>query len=151
MDLEEFMKLVAPEPMSGCWLWLGTLNRGRYGVMAVNGKTWRAHRFAYETFKAPIGAGLTIDHLCRVTSCMNPDHMQPVTSEENSKRRWDVQGRITTHCKKGHELTPENSILIGSGQSKGKKWKMCRRCLNSKHRDYYHRTGGKGMRRAAFD
>lgn len=45
-----------------------------------------AHRFVYELLVGPIPAGLTIDHLCRVTSCVRPDHLEPVTNAENVRR-----------------------------------------------------------------
>lgn len=49
-----------------------------------------AHRFAYESFIGPIPPGLQIDHLCRVRTCFNPEHLEAVTSEENTRRgnRW---------------------------------------------------------------
>lgn len=46
----------------------------------------RAHRFAYELVKGPIPEGLTLDHLCNVPLCVNPDHLEPVTLSENIRR-----------------------------------------------------------------
>src|SRR5262245_43846462 len=77
-----------PEPNSGCWLWLGSLDRGGYG--RVSSKGWRgcrnrlAHRLAYEAFISPIPDELTLDHRCRVRSCVNPAHLRPVTRGENT-------------------------------------------------------------------
>lgn len=54
------------------WLWTGAHQSRGYGSFAIAGKTYQAHRLAYETAYGPIPDGLTIDHLCRVPSCVNP-------------------------------------------------------------------------------
>ena len=86
--------------------------RGGYAYVQVEGKKWRAHRLAYEQAKGPIPDGLVIDHLCNTTACVNPDHLEAVTHSENMKREVD-RGRQynirKTHCKHGHEFTPENT------------------------------------------
>jgi len=66
----------------------------------------KAHRWAYETCVGSINDGLQIDHLCRVRECVNPDHLQPVTHAENMRRAR------RTHCRRGHELTPENVYWV---------------------------------------
>ena len=76
-----------PEPNTGCWLWLGGLNQKGYPQFKHQQRTWRAHRFMYERAKGPLPEGLTLDHLCRVRSCVNPDHLEPVTHAENCRRR----------------------------------------------------------------
>ncbi|MEV7034630.1 HNH endonuclease signature motif containing protein [Streptomyces sp. NPDC093272] len=52
----------------------------------------------YEQHVGPIPAGMELDHLCFVTMCVNPTHMEPVTPEENLRRRrstpqkaWDPE------------------------------------------------------------
>jgi len=40
----------------------------------------------YVMAKGPIPDGLTLDHLCRVRHCVNPDHLEPVTQTENRRR-----------------------------------------------------------------
>ena len=65
-----------------------------------------AHRWSYEHHVGPIPEGLTVDHLCRNTSCVNPEHMEVVTREENAYR--GSRNKDKTHCDKGHELTAAN-------------------------------------------
>jgi hypothetical protein len=73
-----------------CWEWLaGKLPTG-YGSFRVNGKSLYAHRFAWETLMGPIPAGLVLDHLCRNPSCVNPDHLEPVTDKVNINRGVSV-------------------------------------------------------------
>ena len=68
---------------SGCWVWARSLDKEGYGRWA--GKS--AHRFFYEKFVGPIPDGLEIDHLCNNPSCVNPEHLEPVTHQENMRRQ----------------------------------------------------------------
>lgn len=85
---------------TGCWIWAGRLDgnsrSGGYGRITIPGSLTDdgrpkpgllAHRVSYETFVGPIPVGLTLDHLCRETRCINPDHLEPVTLSENLRRR----------------------------------------------------------------
>jgi len=38
--------------------------------------------------KYRVSEGLTIDHLCGVKRCVNPDHMEVVTRGENTRRYY---------------------------------------------------------------
>lgn len=74
------------DPETGCWNWTGAILKTGYGAMSWLGKNKPAHRIAYEQFVGPIPDGLVLDHLCRNTRCVNPDHLEPVTSTENIRR-----------------------------------------------------------------
>lgn len=67
-----------------CWIWTGKTSVRGYGVFRSTQQY--AHRYAYESRVGPIPPGLTIDHLCRVTNCVNPTHLEPVTRAENTRR-----------------------------------------------------------------
>jgi len=74
---------------SSCWVWIGAGGGrlGEYGVFKPEPHVaFKAHRYAYELLRGPIPDGLTLDHLCRVTRCVNPDHLEPVTLAENVRR-----------------------------------------------------------------
>jgi hypothetical protein len=76
----------------GCWPWHGATLPNGYGEIwdPVARKNRMAHRRVYELLVGPIAAGLQIDHLCRNKACVNPAHMEQVTSRENTVRhyRW---------------------------------------------------------------
>jgi len=85
-----------------CWNWTGTVSRG-YGRLSI-GKLWfKAHRISYYLHHKELPTDLTIDHLCKNTLCVNPAHLEPVTSEENlSRRKRDWSQGL---CNKGlHDL-----------------------------------------------
>lgn len=72
-----------PEPNSGCWLWMWAVDGNGYGAICSQ----LAHRLSYGAFVGPIPPELTIDHKCCVNSCINPDHLEPVTRAENTRRQ----------------------------------------------------------------
>lgn len=74
------------ESPDGCWIWTGKQDGGGYGRLPRDGGLVGAHRAFYEAFVAPIPDGLQLDHLCRVPSCVNPLHLEPVTQTENVRR-----------------------------------------------------------------
>lgn len=77
------------EKTDGCWNWTGPLNEKGYGILADEGKhTVRAHRFAFELLVGPIPEGLHLDHKCKNKRCVRPDHLEPVTLQENTRRYW---------------------------------------------------------------
>lgn len=76
-----------------CWVWTAAVNGHLgYGSYWDGVKQVRSHRFSYELFFGPIAPGLQIDHVCRVPSCVNPAHLEAVTSLENQRRATGVIG-----------------------------------------------------------
>ena len=70
----------------GCWVWLKATGPTGYGVAWNGHRTMGAHRLSYEIHVGPIPDGLHIDHLCCNPTCVNPDHLEPVTQQENNRR-----------------------------------------------------------------
>jgi hypothetical protein len=142
---ERFIKKVEIAP-NGCWNWTGSLIRG-YGNFNTSSKGKYAHRFSYEVHKGrSISEGLDIDHLCLNPKCVNPDHLEPVTRAENTKRQWRntptaIQlSRVKkaaaaaakmnakrTVCKHGHDKTGDN-VYFYRGR------KDCKICINERSR-----------------
>lgn len=93
-----------------CWEWTAARNNKGYGVFAVHRKNGLAHRFAYQTLVGPVSDGLELDHLCRNKTCVNPDHLEPVTCRVNNLRAGGVSGLNSrkTHCPQGHAYDRAN-------------------------------------------
>ena len=121
-------------PTGFCWLWEGGEGgEGEgYGRARVNGSMRAAHRVAYEALVGAIPDGMQLDHLCRIHLCVNPDHLEPVTPQENTLRGFGPAGinARKTHCIHGHEFTPENTYIKGG-------WRICRECKHVNQLSYY--------------
>ena len=91
--------------VTGCWEWARYRDPFGYGRFSIKGYKRLAHRAAFEAFVGPIASGLTIDHLCRNSCCVNPDHLEAVTQRENVLRGVGPTSRNArkTHCPAGHE------------------------------------------------
>jgi hypothetical protein len=70
----------------GCWNWTGYCYANGYSALSVDGHQRLAHRLSYEAHIGPIPLGLVIDHLCENKRCVNPQHLEPVSSAENTRR-----------------------------------------------------------------
>lgn len=70
----------------GCWVWQWAKDANGYGKKRHDGHMRMAHRVYYELRHGPIPDDLPLDHLCRNPSCVNPDHLEPVTNAENLRR-----------------------------------------------------------------
>lgn len=114
-----------PITETGCWVWTRCCSSGRtsrtiggYGRLRKNRRDWLAHRVSYEVLRGPIPEGMTIDHLCRVRCCVNPDHLEIATVRDNVLRGdgWMAKNARKTHCLRGHELTPDNVYPCPKGR-----------------------------------
>lgn len=120
------------EKSDGCWLWLGDHDARGYGRITHKGKARKAHRVVYEAVAGPIPDGLVLDHLCRNHGCVNPAHLEPVTNRTNVVERGHTvtaANAAKTHCRQGHEYTPENTATQRGGSKR-----VCRTCESARNR-----------------
>jgi len=117
---------------NGCWIWRANRDKDGYGKFTNNYKTLRAHRFSYELLVEKIPEGMVLDHLCRRTSCVNPEHLQPVSSIEYIHRGEGLasQNKSKTHCINGHEFDELNTYIRPNGARSCKKCMRIRRGLD---------------------
>lgn len=111
-----------PKPKSVCWIWpFGKLTTG-YGAFRVKGVYTLAHRSYYRQAYGEIPKGYDIDHLCKNTSCVNPEHLEAVTHRENCLRS-SMTLKIGDKCSRGHLVIPGNFKLRKEG------FKRCLLCM----------------------
>jgi hypothetical protein len=164
--IDRIMKRVSPCPFTGCWLFIGHLDTKGYAAITnepgSKNRLVRVHRETYKHFIGPIPEGLELDHTCHTNdlnckggascphrSCVNPAHLEPVTHEVNLARGREPDWRPSlglaaerkrnlTHCKHGHEFTPENTKIRTKGG---------RLCLACKSEDQKRRKPWRGQHR----
>jgi hypothetical protein len=71
-----------------CWLWTAFKDKRGYGQFSLDGKLLYAHRHSY-TLANPDEdlTGMSIDHQCHNSSCVNPEHLRAVTHKQNLEHR----------------------------------------------------------------
>jgi hypothetical protein len=110
-----------------CIIWTAKKDLWGYGRFWYNKRFVSAHRWIYEYEVGIIPDGLEIDHLCNTPECVNTAHMEPVTTEENNKRRKDRK----RFCKRGHEYNDNNTYITKNGV---RQCRLCRSTLRKKRR-----------------
>ena len=125
---------------SGCWLWQAAKHPDGYGLFHLPAprRMVRAHRFAWENYHSrPVPEGMQLDHLCRVPACVNPDHLELVTSRENTLRGI---GPTSANAKK--QTCPRGHAYSGK-----RSWRRrCGECEREQDRARYRRRTVPGLR-----
>lgn len=138
---ERFWDKVVPEPMSGCWLWIGARDANGYGQFYLNGRVIGAHRAVWFFHAGALPNSPAMDHKCRNHSCVNPGHLEPVTHRVNTVERGSQENprssaryAARTHCDHGHPFDEHNTIwLIRASNSR---FRLCRACRDSYNKIY---------------
>lgn len=109
---------------NGCWIWTRGKDPQGYGLVSWGGRSSYVHRTYLIELGHEYPDGWVTDHLCRVTSCANPEHLEIVTRRENVIRGVGptAVNAVKTHCDNGHEFTPENTSTRPNGG------RYCRAC-----------------------
>ncbi len=139
---DRFKKKFIQRSIDECWHWTAGRQTKGYGQFWDGTKLVLAHRWSYEYFVGEIPLNLTIDHTCRNHICVNPNHLEPVTSKVNTLRGIGVTSvnAAKTHCKYGHEFTESNTWIERT------KWgnrRKCRVCVNRIYQQRYLRRKNK--------
>ena len=124
LDVQTKIKRQISIAPTGCWHWIGYLDRSGYGRTHHGGKQCSTHRLSYISFRGAIPEGLCLDHLCRNPRCCNPHHLEAVTPKENTLRgiSFSAVNARKTHCIHGHSLALQNVYRQGG------KRRQCRKC-----------------------
>lgn len=132
-DLSYLMERSIPEPNTGCWLWLGSLNDKGYAKTGAKSPR-TGHEVAANLRRGPVPPGMERDHICNVRCCVNPDHVRYLTHADNLRRIIHLPKEVCPH---GHLMVGEN--VRHTATAKGTTLRKCRTC----DREYRKRKKGK--------
>jgi len=121
-------KIITPRNKNECWESNGTHDKNGYSMCGLGyGFSSQLHRIIYELIKGKIDDKLELDHLCKNTGCVNPDHLEAVTHRENVLRgNHSIMNK--GYCRKGHILNKDNIYVVPStGHIR------CRKCIGMYH------------------
>lgn len=125
-------------PSGDCRIWTKYLNRNGYPYLYAFGKTMPVHKallIALDRF--PLNNErkweMVVDHICRIRSCCNPQHLRVVTTQTNATDNSgskSAQNKRKTHCPKGHEFNEENTLIQKKVLKSGSTslWRRCKFC-----------------------
>lgn len=145
-ELDRFFAKV--DKTDTCWIWTASLNHKGYGQFqsSTYGRPMLAYRFAYLMLVGEVPEGLVLDHICEVKACVNPQHLEPITNQENLIRGGVGQKnaehhKSRTHCRNGHEYTEENTSYWNR-KSRGVLTRRCNLCYTKQQEKFSKRTKG---------
>ena len=112
-----------------------------YGSIGMkDGKNIATHRVVYLGMRGPIPDGWDVCHTCDNPPCCNPLHLfaaprlANLIDMRNKGRNRQTQKTV---CPKGHEYTPENTLICSRG------WRSCRECNRQRCRETWLDRGRK--------
>lgn len=111
------------DPLFGCHLWRGKLDRRDGRALLWRGRTpVAAYLVIWQERFGVVPDGQVLDHLCRRPWCVALHHLEVVTVDENERRKsWRHRAKRRT-CPRGHDLNLNGIVVPPLGG------RVCRQC-----------------------
>lgn len=128
---------------TSCMLWTRCLDKCGYGKFRssdMRGETL-VHRAAFKLWCGEIPDGMEIDHICKTRNCINPKHLRAVTHAQNiatGDYKTNHRNAVKSRCSRGHEFTPENTIVRSTKIGIARACRECRRLTRARRERACH-------------
>lgn len=112
---ERFWAKVDKGDGTGCWNWTGSKRHMGHGGIWFRGENWMAHRVSLILHGFDLPADMHVDHKCRNTSCVRPDHLRIVTPEVNGRENNNsplAKNAAAVACPYGHAYSGPNLHVV---------------------------------------
>ena len=119
-DVDRFISKIIRYKGTDCWGYAGKKDPSGYGHFSLCGTQRPSHCMSYELSIGEIPDGKQVHHNCDNPGCINPYHLEALTPAEHVAKTTG-HPKNKTHCKRGHEFTPENTRLYNG-------FRTCRAC-----------------------
>src|SRR5690242_7882961 len=99
-----------------CWRWKGEVGNNQRPIVWRGKYPSSAYRVVYPREVGAVPLDHVLDHLCRRPDCVAPHHLEPVTKDENERRKsWKYRARLH-RCPQGHELAQHAALTPEGGR-----------------------------------
>lgn len=149
--MERIERMVSIIPVTGCWMWMGTLSPSGYGKMSIGTRRPNAHRVVYAAYNGRDMADVgELDHLCRHPWCVNPEHMEEVSHAENMRRARHPKSWRGMHaqqvCDRGHIISRWNRLP--GNHAKHWRCRICKRDYSARYHQQWRSASSTTIRAA---
>jgi hypothetical protein len=119
-EVQRFWTKVEKRP-SGCWMWLGAVDRDGYGFFRAARRQQKAHRVSYQIATGQQAGDLFVCHTCDTPGCVNPGHLFLGTNDDNVRDKC-AKGRVPKGVDNGRAVLSEADVqairkAVADGQS----------------------------------